>query len=153
MSGESTEMELAVLSLNVDTPPERVGEVLALLDGWRQRERDVRRLLEDRLAEIIRETGRDIVVGPVRYYLGTKRTTKVRDHAAALLALFEHTGGDFGRVAEFLSSDAFKHGGIRKSVGDARFAELFEVTEETELKEGKPERVRKLMKFDERFQR
>jgi hypothetical protein len=59
--------------------------------------------------------------------------------------------GDIGTVADLMSASPWKHGAVKKRIGDAKFAELFEEIIEDDLKTGKPTEV--LKRLDESFVR
>lgn len=99
----------------------------------------------------------NITVGDVRYYIGPVKKTKARDPATSFTKLADALAGDFDAINRCLSSNAIKYGAARKELAEAGEAgvwdELFEVTEEPELKEGKPtgKSKRALQSVDERW--
>ena len=95
---------------------------------------------EAKFVEMLEAQDTDIQVGDVRYYVGTKKTTKCQDKAGTIIALLEQTSGDFGDVAECLSSQPFKHGTVKGKIDEQTFDQLFTVEEQQDLKEGKPKR-------------
>ncbi len=77
----------------------------------------------------------ELVDGHTRYYVGTQTTTKCRDNAAAFMSLIDAIDGDIEQAARlFLASGAIKPGAAKKALTPERFAELFEVKRENELK-------------------
>lgn len=94
----------------------------------------------------------------LKWYVGSVKKTKAIDRGRVFLALMDLAQGDIAKAAEFLSSDPFKHGAIRKAIEQdqergrqpdepptPKFDELFEVIIEDEL--NKP----KLQKIDTKF--
>lgn len=93
----------------------------------------------------------DIVVGEIRYYAGTEKTTKVIDKAGCLEAVLNAAAGDLGAVCEqYMVSEPFKPGACKELLGEEAAQKLFKTEIKDELKEGKPAR-NKLMKADSRF--
>lgn len=146
-----------------DTIITDVRNSLARVDGPTATREDVLAALDfaKRLREIAAELSRQaeagaiawidahgpITEGELRWYVGTNRTHKCRDVRGTLAALLEATGGDLDRVAECLSSSAWKPGAAKAVLPDADA--WFETVETPDLKTGKPER--RLQKADANF--
>lgn len=150
----ATEQEIIGLIARIEPglPAEQVAAAIDAVECNYRRAKELKVLLEQALYEHIEATGKPIVLGPVRWYVGPVRKTDCRDEGECLQSLIEQFGpAHVGK--NFLSSGAFKHGAISKEVDGETFARLFEVREEMELKEGKAERVKKLQKVNEDFVR
>lgn len=76
------------------------------------------------------------VVGETRYYVGVKKSTRCKDIREVALRLLQAGGADL--LAVCLSSDPFKPSATKQQCEDT--ADLFEVVEGRELREGKPQR-------------
>lgn len=114
-----------------------VADAMGRVENVERVAKEARRILTAALIEFIQERG-PFVVGDVKYYLGTKKTTVCRDKALATDALLAVTGGDLGELAKLMVSEPYKPGACNAAVDEATFAALFEVTEKPELREGKP---------------
>ncbi len=104
-----------------------------------KRAREIQAMMTDLVMDWIDEHG-EFELGDARYYNGKAKSTKAKDHAAVLRALKDAHKGNVSKIAGYLASGAWKHGAIRELLGDDEFAELFEVTEQRDLKTGKPKR-------------
>ena len=122
-------------------------EVLTVWATWqatkkKERERDV--AIRDAIIEVIKATGIEPeTMDGKRLYVGNKKKTKCRDLYAALDAILEATNGDLEAVAEALSTNAIKPGHAKTLLGE-KWGEHFDVTEELDLKTGKPKKELKL---------
>lgn len=99
----------------------------------------IQSMMEELVMDYIDEHG-EFELGDARYYNGKIKSTKAKDHAAVLRALKDAHKGNVSKIAGYLASGAWKHGSIRELLGDEEFAELFEVTEQRDLKTGKPKK-------------
>lgn len=157
MANEITQLNQCVLTINEETPVEQIGELLAKLDYMKQAIKEVQQNVEDRLLERIQTTGQDITIGTIRYYAGTKKTTKPAEGKASAImdTVLTLAQGDMDAACrDYLSSNAVKYGSIRKALEDnpvAKFDELFTVEEQAELAEGKPKKT--LQKVDTKYLR
>ena len=79
----------------------------------------------------------------IRYYVGTVKRTKILDLRATAEAILDATGGDLDAFCEALSANAIKPGHAKKLLGKA-WGDHFDVTEELDLKTGKPKKALKL---------
>jgi len=112
--------------------------------------RERKALLESALIEWIDHHGGELVVGDIRYYVGTKRSTKCKSKPATLQAILEANGGDLEAVCDHMASEPWKYGGLKELLGD-KWGECFEVISEPDLKEGIA--VRRLQSINTRFLR
>jgi hypothetical protein len=165
MSDRMTAMELTLDQIELaGENAEPMGDDVLLsarvtLDAILQWAKEQDRRLKEAMTRHIQMTGRDLVIGTVRYYVGTKKDTKDRSPRHTLEVLLEAVAGDLDKLAEALSTNAIKHGAARtiliealgEDAGRSKWVECFVVEEKTELKEGKPVRVKELVKVDERF--
>lgn len=92
-----------------------------------------------------------IQCGTKRLYVGPVKNTKCRALPAAVKALLDSVGGDFDQFCECLSSGALKYGACKQVMGEETWAQHFEVTEKSELKEGVATPVKVLHEVDEQF--
>tara|TARA_Y100000310_G_scaffold172765_1_gene172903 strand:- start:915 stop:1442 length:528 start_codon:yes stop_codon:yes gene_type:complete len=101
-----------------------------------------KKMITEKWIESMQEQGvSEVVIGSIRYYIGTTKTYKVKDKADLLEALLNHTGGDFDAIVECLSSNAFKHGAVRKQFEDEqKFDQHFEQDVVRNIKDGSPKR-------------
>jgi hypothetical protein len=147
-------IEKSVIELTDATPADRIAEVRMAVDFAKQECARLGKLLDERMMEIIRDTG-PITIGPIRYYIGTPKETHARDGVNLFDTLMEAAQGDVEQIVKCFSANWPKPGTIRElfeRIGRPEwFDRCFVVTEREELREGKPVKVKKLMKMDERF--
>lgn len=143
----ASDVETAILKVTATTPSDDIAATLEKLAAYLERGKELKELLESRLKEIIEETGHDIEVGTVRYYVGDKRTTKCRDAGEAVRSLLETLGAE--GLAPLLASQPLRYGACKQVLPADEYDRLFEVVVERELKEGKP--LKRLQKIDTRF--
>ena len=156
-------LDAALAPLDSDSTDEQFAHARDLLDLLKQWTKQRETELETAMLERVTEKG-DLNLDPIRYYAGNEKETKCRDIQKAVVRLLnlalERSEGDLDaaveKLADVLSTNAVKYGAARKwlaEVGAAEvFDELFEVTEKTVLKEGKPSRNGKtLQKVDTRW--
>jgi hypothetical protein len=142
-------LEADVLAVAEFPPVSTVAQTMQKLDYVIERARAAKAKLQPLLIDYINATG-PIEIGDLVYIVGTKKTTKCIDVAATIQAVLEATGGDFTQLCAVLSSQPVKYGAAREVLGEARWAELFDVKVEATL-EGKP--VKAVLKIDRRFTR
>jgi hypothetical protein len=91
----------------------------------------------------------DIDIGEgKRLYVGWDRSYKCRSVERTFEAVFESVGGDQQRMCEHLSTNAWKPGACRKTLGD-RFDDVFESVEAKDVRTGSAKRIVKT--FDPQF--
>jgi hypothetical protein len=142
----SNAIDIAVAKLTVAAPQDCVLEQLLFVESLKSIAADAYSRVRDAAARWIIAND-EIESNGIRYYVGDKKTTKCKDKAKTLEALLVHCAGDMAQVAEFMSSEPFKHGAISKELPPVEYAALFVVFVEPELREGKP----KLQKVDTKF--
>lgn len=109
--------------------------------------------IEQALIECIDAQGDIALSDTERLYVGLTKTTRSIDDQSILMAVLDAGGGNLELLTTgdggVLASQPWKHGAVRKLIGDERFSGLF--TEETrkDIKTGKP--VRSVKVFDSRF--
>jgi hypothetical protein len=144
-------MELAKLEqleVDIEAAPERVAEMLNLIEAAYTRISEIRRRFKADMVAWLEANG-DLTVGPIRYYAGVRTDHKPHDHRAVVAAVLEAGGGDPDAIAEVLASSAWKTGAMKKLIGDERFSSLFARVEVGQLKEGKPQK--QVLQADTRF--
>lgn len=110
------------------------------------------RLADEAFAEWLQreDTPKEIQNGDKRWYVATPAKVKLAvDLATALNRVLEVTAGDCEATSACLSSSAFKHGHIKKELGQDVHDELFVTEREPALKEGRPNK--KLVCVDGRY--
>lgn len=85
-----------------------------------------------------------------RLYIGSEKSHKCLNAQATFAAILEATGGDEERMCEHLSTGAWKPGACAKTLGEKRFAELFETVIAKDVKTGSAKRLVKT--YDPAFQ-
>jgi len=149
---QSIELEIAELADGTDAA--RAAAVLDRVNAWIEFGRSMKAKLGAAMIEFIKANG-DLTIGPVRYYVGSKKAVKCRDLGETAKTMLELGGVDLLR--DVLSSGAFKHGESRKRLDELGSPELFDVlfetTQEEQLKDGKPVKKDSLLSFDDRFVR
>ncbi|WP_428939689.1 hypothetical protein [Fontivita pretiosa] len=144
-------LERAIDALPIDAAPDAWAELLERVAFVKAAARRLDERIKAKLLERV-SSGGDLLIGTVRYYAGIEKRVEPRDRGAVLAAVLELAGGDVAAAArDFLAAGAFKHGSIRQAAGEDRFAELFEVVEQQELREGRPAKTLKAV--DTRFSR
>lgn len=101
------------------------------------------------LQRVKANTGNDLAVGDIRYYVGPEKKTKCRDVRATLTKLFEYAAGDIETVANCLSSDALKPGACKEVLPGDVYADSFAETVKLDIKTGKP--AKSIHRTDDRF--
>jgi len=144
----SQSIDAAIATLTPDCPVDVVQAQLLMSDSLMSIARDAKGRIEDAAVLWIQANG-EFECNGVRYYVGAKKVTKCKDKAAVFDAMLAHCGGDMTAACEFLSSEPWKQGAIGKELPKEQFDQLFTVTYEDELREGKP----KLNKLDTKFLR
>lgn len=111
-----------------------IKEMEAVLDEWG--------------CNVITETGQDITVDTVRFYVGVKKSWKCADKKRAIEAVLT-LAKDENHVGELLSSDPVKRGAVTKLAEEqgVNIDGIWTCDESDELREGKP----KLQKIDTKF--
>lgn len=150
----ATETELVIAELDDSASAELAAAALDKVRLWNELGRELKAKLEAAMIRFIQANG-EVTIGPVRYYVGTKKTTKCLDNGEAVKSMLELGGVELLR--DVLSSSAFKHGAARKRLAELGcedvYDRLFETSEEQELKDGKAVKTVSLLSFDERFKR
>lgn len=141
-------LEKSIMAIIATTAPEQIKDVLDRLDLMADRIKECRSKLEASMIDWIRENG-DLVIGPVRYYVGVKKTTKCINVPEAVTEILTACDGDLEKMCQAFAAQPIKHGYVKTILPEDVYARLFKTSDEDELKEGKP----KLQKFDERFTR
>jgi hypothetical protein len=149
-----TNAMLAMASaITSETSVDDIAEVINAINFVAQAAKEARRLFESAMEQRIRETGQEIVVGDIRYYLGTEKKTTCKNPSATIRAILEAAGGDEDRLIQCLSANWVKPGTTRKMFEEFgcpdQFDALFDVQIRSELKEGKP--VKKLLSVNTKF--
>lgn len=125
-----------ILRINTETADGDLSSIRADLDAIKAAVRQAEAMLQVQMIEWINCNG-DLMIGDIRYYVGKTTKTKCRDNAKTIEALLTAAEGDVESVASYLSSQPWKHGACRTALGEA-FDECFEVTEDIDVKTGKP---------------
>jgi hypothetical protein len=117
------------------TPTDEIAEVMGRLECVVAAARELMDAGKAALGERIRETGKPVEYGETLWVLSATKETKCIDKDATLAALLEQ----FGPAAvarDYLAAQPFRHGSIRRALGDDEFSELFvvKVRETVELK-------------------
>lgn len=135
-------------SITIEADEDLVASAISSVDLLGEIYRELRGLRDVVVMDWLEANG-DLEIGDVRYYVGTKRRTKVRDAALALEALLELTAGDLVAIGEAMVSEPFKQGHFRGLAGDETWEEHFRVEVDRDLKTGKPKKS--LQRGDKRF--
>ena len=125
----------ALIRLNDRSSVSDVAGALEAVIHFQGLVRDFKQTLAADMISWIKKNG-DFRMGNIRYSVGRKKRVKVRDGATALGSLCESTGGDVDAVAGLMSAQPWKHGAVKKEIGEDKFAELFEEIFEDDLKTG-----------------
>jgi hypothetical protein len=148
------QLQQAALAISPHSTVDEACDVISRIDAAMERAKELRATLEQVVTEWVKENG-PLMFGTIRFYLGTEKKVICKGNKECLEAMLRVCGGDVEAVAKLLGSGAFKYGSVRTTLEMAgvpeKFDELFETTEKEELKEGKPEKVKKLRRVDEKF--
>lgn len=148
------EIELQIAELADASDAAKAAETMDKVKAFLELGRELKAKLDAAMVTYIKANG-PITIGPVRWYVGVKKTTKCTDVGEAAKTMLELGGPDLLR--DVLSSNAFKHGATRKRLDEIgsgeQYDRLFTVIEEEELKDGKASAKESLLSFDERFKR
>ena len=147
---KTDDVDTALIRLGDHSSADEVAATLEQVVLLQQKAREFKRLLDEEIISWIKANG-DLRLGDIRYYVGRKKRVKVRNGSEALSAMVVAASGDIGTVADLMAAQPWKHGAVKKQLGDAKFAELFEEIIEDDLKTGKPTEV--LKRLDESFVR
>jgi len=154
LSDAANQVELCIAELNDATDAERAAVAMDKVKLWIELGKALKAQLDEAMIRFIKTNG-PVVIGPVRYYVGAKKSTKCRDVGETAKTMLELGGPELLR--DVLSSGAFKYGECRKRLVEIgspeQFERLFETTEEETLENGKPTKKDSLLAFDERFKR
>lgn len=120
--------------------PEYIADVMGRVDAALERAKAIKAALKEAMVEHILATGRDLVIGEVRYYAAQEKETKCVRQLEAVEAVFKAVGGDCEGFKACLSSNAFLPGQCRKVLPPDVFADLFVTTVKTKLKDGVPQK-------------
>lgn len=144
-----TLLDQAVLAIDECTAQDDLAAIVNRVEFMKSAIREIDQQLKAALLEWLNaEPGRSLEIGPVRYYVGTKKKTVAGDAEKLLDALFTATGGDFQKVADCLGANAFKPGACRNPLGDDWAAHFTEIVED-DVKTGKPRK--EVKSIDTRF--
>jgi len=154
------ELKLAVAAvahgeevLDVEAHPLNLVRLRDMVIGMQRELRVHAEAIEQALIECIDAQGDIVLSDTERLYVGFTKTTRSIDDQSILMAVLDAGGGNLELLTTgdggVLASQPWKHGAVRKLIGDERFGGLF--TEETrkDIKTGKP--VRSVKVFDSRF--
>ncbi|MEM9082800.1 MAG: hypothetical protein AAGB34_04325 [Planctomycetota bacterium] len=130
-------------SVNADTSRDELLELVMRVEGLGSIAKEAKELRESVMIDWIEING-DLVMekpdGPVRWYVGSKKTTKVNSVPNCIEALLISFGGDLDKFAGVLASNPFKYGACREPLGE-QWGNHFTVSEVPDLKTGKPKRT------------
>lgn len=130
------DLSAEVSSLTIDATPEEFASKLDKLKFFEERIKAIRKALEAAIFDHCKATGDRIKIGPIEYYVGPDKVTKLRkEKAGELLELcINLAGGNHQEAAlTYLASSPFKYGEFKKQAGDDAFNQFFEVTYEDKL--------------------
>jgi hypothetical protein len=153
---DTQQIQQVVATIRPGMTPDQLAEIREGIDMLKQITRELDKAWDAGMTEVVREAG-PMIVGFVKYYLGLKKKTNCKSKAKALDAAMALAGGDLEAACrDFLASEPFKHGAMKKALQDnpvANWDDLFEVVEVEELKEGEAKAAKTLQAIDTRFLR
>ncbi|MBV8781908.1 MAG: hypothetical protein JO353_10965 [Phycisphaerae bacterium] len=140
----------AIDAIRPGASEEDCANAICLVESLGRLYRFAKSIRDARLIAKINADG-ELTLGPVRYYVGNKRSEKCRQGkmSEAVQKIMDAAAGDMDAFVGCLSSSALKVGATRKLLSPADFDAVFETTIEQDLKTGKPVKV--LKSADERF--
>jgi hypothetical protein len=125
--------------------PDTILEARSFIAALADLLRDAKALYEQRMIDLLADApAKGANIGTLRFYLGVKRETRIRDgkRGEVLMKALTLAGGDADAAVErYLASGFIKPAAVRDAmaeVNDPEFDHLFEVIEEREVREGKP---------------
>lgn len=130
-----------------DATPDQVAAYLDRVGALSEYVKTLKSRGTDAVMEWIRQHG-DLVVGDVRYYVGTSKKTIVTNNAECFDRLLDVFGGDVQAVAEeCLASNPYKVTAVKHHLGEN--SSVLQTLVSQDLKTGKPKK--ELKKVDTRF--
>ena len=124
-----------VVGMTVDEVMEMRNNVLVYLERAKQLKAE----FEASLLAYIEEKG-SFEWGGIRFYAGTRKTTKCVNKMLTMQLLLEGMGGDLNLVvSDLLASQPFRYGACRDVLGD-EFDKCFSTEEKPDLKTGTTKR-------------
>ncbi len=147
-------VEQMVLACGVDCPHDQMAAAVDAVAAMKQQVRLIDDLLmKGALREWIEVNG-PVVIGTKRWTLAPKKKTVCKDNTKTFGAILGAAGGDIDTACEYLGSNPFKYGGLKKLLTEAEFNECFEIVVETVVVEGETKPAPKVVQcFDDAFQR
>lgn len=136
---ELLSLRSSVLGLSAEASVEQIADVLGRVEIATKALREIKALAEERVLEHVREHG-SFEIGGIRYYEGTKKTTRCINPIGTAEAILSAISGDLEQFVAVLSAQPYKHGAVKTLIGEDRWRGLFEVREEVELETGKPKK-------------
>jgi hypothetical protein len=139
-----------IVNLPADASNDVLAELLNRVAVLKEAAKEAADMLDARMVEMIQESGQDIVIGTVRYYVGVKKTWKCADKKRAIEAVMQLADTE-DQVASLLSSDPVKRGAVAALAEEKKLdiGGIWTCDESDELREGNP----KLQKIDTKFLR
>ncbi len=124
-----------------------------LVSHFQRRLREIAEETEAALLERIDAEGDIVLSEDERLYVGTTKVTRCIDDQGVLMAILEAGNGNLELLTTgaggLLASQPWKHGAVRKLIGDVRSNALFVEEVRRDVKTGKPLRSVKL--HDKRY--
>lgn len=155
---DTTEIETAIETLGDDAPMERVVDTYLKLQHIGEVAASAKKTFQDRLIEWMKANGVWSIEIPrgeddkLVLWFGHAKKTSCIDKAKVLETIIDLSEGDIENAArDFLSSEPFKHGAIKRAIGDEeKYAKLFETVVVDKLESGEVA-PKKLQVADTRF--
>lgn len=154
--------ELAVLSIEVDTPADDVRAVVLLVDTLKRLGIELEQRMKERLKPWLEANGGELVMTPDdKFYLGVEREVKNVDLVGTVRAAYQAamtvdagTGEerfDPRLFADMMSVNGFKQSICKKMLNPQDFAALFETRETSKVKHEGGRSVRDVQRINLAF--
>lgn len=144
---DTNALSLAVVALTPTMRPEQLLEVRQRVEWLKKTAAELLSQVDAAMQAHIEATGRDIIDGDIRWYVGPKNTVKCKDVKGAVQWFYAN---NLDALEECLSANAFKHGACKEPMGDA-WGQFFTVDDSNTLKDGKA--TKKLQQMNTKFLR
>lgn len=132
-----------VQEVGFNSTPEQIIKFMGHIEAFVSAARRLKSDMEMAIIDWIEEHGDIEVDQDTRYYVGKAKTTKCRDMKKVGESLVEAMGGDLDGVFGVIKSEGWKHGAVKRILGEDSFNQLYFTEERSSLKTGKPVKLLK----------
>jgi len=146
--GSIDQIESRICQLSESSDMEQIIEGLNLTSVLLSRAKLVRQMLERIAIQWIGIHG-PIEIGDIRYVVGHQKVVSCTDVVRCTHTVLEACGGDVKALCDYLSSEPYTYGSVRRLIGDEQFGQVFREDRRPKLIDGKVQL--QLLRIDQRF--